>query len=129
MSVKPSASSASRTKADLAVHHPGEAEHGGTGASLREGHRGIPQQRRVVVDPAVLGEDPAVAVVGELVEAQVGHHDEPVADGVDDRAQRDVEDALGVVGAGPDRVLVRRHAEQHEPAQPGLDGPVRLGDE
>ena len=86
VSVKPASSSASRTNADLAVHHPGQAEHVGAGAGLREPHRGIPLERRVVVDAAVGVEDPAVAVVGELVEAQVGHDDEVVADGVDDGA-------------------------------------------
>ena len=48
-------------------------------------------------------EHAAVAVVGELVEAQVAHHGERVADLGDHVGDRDVEDAVGVDGAGAGR--------------------------
>ena len=72
----------------------------GAGGGLRERHRAVALQRRVVVHAAAVVEDAAVAVVGELVQAQVGHQHEVVADGVAHGPQRDVEDAVGVVRAG-----------------------------
>ena len=54
----------------------------GAGARLRDGHLGVEQEGRVVVDAAALVEHAAVAVVGELVEARVGHDDEVVTDRV-----------------------------------------------
>ena len=64
---------------------------------------------------------PAVAVVGELVEAGVGHQHGVVAEVLGQIAQRDVEDAvLGNAGrTGGVLVLVARHPEQHQPADAG----------
>ena len=58
-------------------------------------------------------EHAAVAVVGELVEAQVAHHGERVADLGDDVADRQVEDAVRVDRAGAGGVLGGRDAEEH----------------
>ena len=93
-------------------------------AAWATGHLGVHLQRRVVVDPAVGGEHAAVAVVGELVEAQVAHHHDRVADLGDDVGDRDVEDPVGVERAGAGGVLRLRDAEQHDAAEPGLG---RLG--
>ena len=59
-------------------------------------------------------------VVGELVEAGVGHHHHRVAHLGVHVAQRDLHDALGVVGRRAARVLHRGDAEQDQPADPGL---------
>ena len=62
--------------ADLAVHHPGRGDDVGPGLGLGHGHLGVALEGQVVVDVAPVVEDAAVAVVGVLVEAQVGdeHH-------------------------------------------------------
>ena len=80
--------------AHLAVHHPARSDRVGTGTGLRHGHGRIPLKGGVVVDAALLVEDPAVPVVGELVEAEVGHHRERVADLGRDVTDRDVEDPV-----------------------------------
>ena len=85
---------------------------------------GVAHQRRVVVDRAVGGEHAAVPVVGELVQAQVRHHDQVVADLGATPHDRHVEDPVGVVGRRTDGVLALGHPEQHQPAEPGAD---RLG--
>ena len=105
---------------DLAVHHPAGAHDVDAGAGLGDRHLGVHLERRVVVDRAVGGEDTAVAVVGELVEAQVRHHRQRVTHLGLDVADRDVEDAVGVHGAGPAGVLGRRDAEEHDAAEAEL---------
>ena len=104
----PSPSSAAADHADLAVHHPAGADDVDAGRGLGERHLGVHLQRRVVVDRAVGVEHAAVAVVGELVEAQVGHHRQRVADLGDHVGDRDVEDAVGVERAAAAGVLARR---------------------
>ena len=66
--------------ADLAVHHPARRDH--VRPRRRLGDRGIriDLQRRIVVDHAMLVDDPAVAVVGVLVDTQVGHQHDGVAE-------------------------------------------------
>ena len=66
---------------------------------LRDRDRRVALEGRVVVDLAGVGEQAAVAVVGVLVEAVVGHQHERVADLVAQVAQRDLHHAVGVVGA------------------------------
>ena len=56
-------------------------------------------------------------MVGELVEAEVGLHDETVADLGDDGARGHVEDALGVGRPRADGVARRRYAEEHDAAE------------
>ena len=65
-------------------------------------------------------------VVGVLVEAEVGHHDELVADLVPHGAQRNLHHAVGVPGAAPLRVLARRHPEEDEPGDAERDEALRL---
>ena len=77
-------------------------------------HLGVHLERRVVVDPAVGGEHAAVAVVGELVEAQVAHHRERVADLGDHVGDRDVEDAVGV----------ERAASRWRPSRSGMPNSI-----
>ena len=104
-------------RADLAVHHPARRDDVSAGTGL--GHRGlgVDLERRVVVDVAALVEHAAVAVVGVLVDAEVG----------DQRRRRRRRRRAGRRGASctmpsgskaplPDGVLVRRHAEQDDGA-------------
>ncbi len=74
---------------------------------------GVALERGVVVDVAGAGDDAAVAVVGVLVEAVVGHEHEGVADLVSQVAQGHLHHAVGGVGARPVRVLAGGDAEQH----------------
>ena len=67
-------------------------------------------------------EHAAVTVIGELVQAQVGHQHGVITELAVQSLQRDVQHAVRVVGAGPDRVLVLGHAEDHQPADTGRDG-------
>ena len=68
---------------------------------------------RVVVDAAVRVDEAAVAVVGVLAEADVGH-DEQLGMRLLDRARRELDDALVVVGARALGVLaVGDPEEQH----------------
>ncbi len=83
---------------DLAVHHPRETDDVGTGAGLGDRHRRVAHEGRVVVDAAGLVEHAAVAVGGELVEAEVGHDDRLVAELITQQSQRPVEDAFGIIG-------------------------------
>ena len=68
-----------------------------------------------------------MAVVGELVEAQVGLDDQRVADLGRGDARRDVEDAVRVGRAGARRILVLGHAEEHDAADARRRGSRELG--
>jgi hypothetical protein len=89
----------------------------------RLGHRqlAVRGQCGVVVDGAVGGQQAAVPVRGELVQAQVAHHHGGVADLGDHVADGDVEDAVRVRPARAGLVLDGRYAEQHQPADTGPD--------
>ena len=122
MSVKPAASRASRTYADLAVHHPGQADHVGAGArpgpapsrrSARGWRRCRPRPRSSSTPQwpwSVNSSRHRSAITTSLV-----------ADGVHDCLDGDVEDAVRVVGARAPRVLVLRHTEEHQAADAGID--------
>ena len=58
------------------------------GGRLRDGSLRVDLERRVVVDDAVLVDDAAVAVIGVLVDAEVGHQHDIVAEGLPEVAQR-----------------------------------------
>ena len=110
---------------DLAVHHAAGPHDVGAGGGLGARHLGVHLEGGVVVDRSAGGEDAAVAVVGELVEAQVGHHRQRVAHLGGDVGDRDVEDARrGRRHRCPSASLVVGHAEEHDPAEAGLG---RLG--
>ena len=66
--------------ADLAVHHPARPDDMDAGIGLGNGHRAHSARGRVVVDRPVGRQYAAMAMVGELVEAEVAHHDEFVPD-------------------------------------------------
>ena len=120
----PAASSARRTTPTWPSIIPDGPTTCDPGGGLGHRHLGVRGEGRVVVHRAVGGEQPAVPVRGELVQAQVAHHHGGVADLGDHVPDRDVEDAVRVDAAGAGRVPVARHAEQHDPADAGLD---RLG--
>src|SRR5699024_6531431 len=113
----------------LPVHHPGQSEQLGSCLGLGEGDGGVAGQGGVVVDPPGRVEHAAVAVVGELVQAQVGLHHELVAHVVVQCGGGAVEDPLGIVGGAAGGVPVVRDTEEHDPADPGvsslLGGPAQ----
>ena len=82
-----------RMARDLAVHHPARAPDVGPGVGLGDGGPLRRAEGGVVVDLAVGVDDPAVAVVGVLVDAEVGDEHELVADLVAQVAQRELHDA------------------------------------
>jgi len=109
---------------DLAVHHPGGADHVNARGCLSDRHVGVAGERRVVVDASRRVSTPQVAVRGELVQAEIAHHHRGVAHFGDDVTDRDVEDPLRIGSARADLVTRGRHAEQHDAADAGPD---RLG--
>ena len=99
----------------MAVHHPAGRDDVGPRRGLHYGEVGIPFDGGVVVDvsgPRV--EDPAVPVVGELVEAAVGHHHQVVADCVLHGLDRTAGDAVGVERRRASGVLVLGPGERKE---------------
>jgi hypothetical protein len=94
----------------------------GSGVRERDAHVGVPDEGGVVVHRPVRREHAAVPVVGELVEAEVGHDDEGVADLGADIPESRVEDALRVGRAGAHGVLGRRDAVEHDPAEAQTGG-------
>ena len=67
----------------------------------------------------------AVAVIGELVEAGIGHDDRRIAEFVCQSAQSDIEDSVGIGGTGPLGILVpppsgHRRASGHRRRLPPL---------
>ena len=57
---------------DLSVHHAGGRHQVGPGVGLNQRDPAVQGEGPVVVHRAVVGQDPAVAVVGVLVQAEVG---------------------------------------------------------
>src|SRR5690606_30840010 len=70
-------------------------------------------------------EHPAVAMVGEFVEAEIGLYDQLLPHFGVHYAGGHVEDPVLIGRPGPDRVLALRNAEQHHSSDPGIR---RLGD-
>ena len=101
------------------------------GSRRRLGQRDPPVQldRRIVEDLTVGPEHAAVAVVGVLVEAEVGHQDELVPDGVAQGVQGALHDPVRAVRLGPGGVLRRRHPEEDETRNAERDQPFGLDDE
>ena len=92
----------------LSVHHAARCDDVRPGSRLGDGGLGIDAERRVVVDHAVLVDDAAVPVVGVLVDTEVGHHHDVVAEIGTQITQRDLHDTVGVVRAASDGVLRSR---------------------
>ena len=114
---------------DPPVHHVARRHDVGPGARVDERHLGQDLDRRVVVDLPLavlaLAQDPAVAVVGVLVDADVGHDDEAGRcllhrlDGARDRT-------VGVEAARPARVLRLGETEEEDTANPSFVGLFRV---
>ena len=107
-------------RADLAVHHPARCDDVGAGGGLGDGGLGVDLERGVVVDVAVLVEHAAVTVVGVLVDAQIGHQHDVVADVVAQVGEGELDDAVGIERPRADGVLGRRDTEQDR--RPGRRG-------
>ena len=113
-------------RSDLAVHHPARGDDVRPGVGLGHGDARIQLQRGVVVDRAVAVEHPAVAVVGVLVDTQVGHQHDLLGK-VSEVAEGELDDALRVVRLATRRILGDRHPEQDHPAHPERHEFVDLG--
>ena len=97
---------------DLAVHHPRRGAHVDPGIGLGDRDLGIALERGVVVDLTRRRQQPAVPVVGVLVEAQVGHQHQRVADVVTKLAHGHLDDPVRIRCPGSGGVLVFGYAEQ-----------------
>ena len=106
--------------ADLAVHHAARRNHISPGIGLGDRNRRVALQRGVVVHLARRGQEPAMPVVGVLVQAGIGHQHERIADLVAQVAQRHLHHAVRVVRGAPPRVLGRRDPEQDHPGDPEI---------
>ena len=113
----------------LAIHHA--ARRHDVRAGLGLGQRDAPVQLDggVVLHLAIRPEYPAVAVVGVLVEAEVGHQDELIAHAIAQGAQGALDDAVGVVGLRPGRILRRRDAEEDQAGDAERHETLGLDDE
>ncbi len=67
-----------------------------------------------------------MTVIGVLVEAEIGDQHEAVAQVVRQAAQGHLDDPGGVAGSAADRVLGRRHSEQHDRGNAQRRQPVGL---
>lgn len=96
----------------------------GTRVGLDLRHLGVPLQGGVVVDPPLLVQHPAVPVIGRLVQAHVGHDEQVVPDLGPHVPDGDLKDPVRVGPGRAERVLLGllRHAEEHDPGDPGLYG-------
>ncbi len=90
---------------------------------------GVALEGEVVVDLAAGVEDPAVAVVGVLVEAQVGDQHQPVAQLVGQPAQGHLDDAVRIAGPAADGVLGCGHPEEDHGRHAQRRQPVGLLDQ
>ena len=84
-------------------------------------HVAVRQYRVLVV------QHPAMAVIGVLAQAHVGD-DEEIGQGVLQRADRALDDAVVVEVLLPDRILRRGDAEEQHRRNPRRGGPLRLLD-
>ena len=94
----------------LAVHHPAGCHHVGTGVGLRDRDAPVHLERRVVVDRRlrVAGraiEHATVPVRGVLVDAQVGHQHDSIADVGSQVSQRQLHDSTRVERLRADGIL------------------------
>ena len=112
----PAPSSAARIAADLAVHHPARRDHVGAGRGL--GDRDLRRSSSSVASLSTVPsarEQAAVAVVGVLVEAEVGDQHQLVAEVVAQLAQRHAgRSPSGSQAPEPVGVLGRGHAEEDD---------------
>ena len=112
---------------DAPVHHVRGRDDVGAGLGVRDRGLGEQLERDVVVDRAV-ADEAAVAVRRVLAQADVGDHGQ-VGVRLLQRADRQLHDALVVVGAGAGLVLGGRDPEQDHRLDPDRQQLRRLGDE
>ena len=110
-SLKPSRVELRAQRADAAVHHVARGHDIRARACVRGGGAGEQLERCVVVHAAVVEHDAAVAVAGVGAQAHVGDHDQ-LRVRLLERSNRELDDALVVVGARALLVLLGRQAEQ-----------------
>ena len=105
----------------LTVHHAARGHHVSSGLCLRHSQFHVLSVGGVIIDAPTLVEHTAVAVIGEFVEAGVGHQHGVVAEILRQIAQGHVEDAVRSHADGPAGVLVlvARNPEEHQPADTG----------
>ena len=104
----------------------------GAGGGLGNGDAAVDLQRGVVVDrgPRIVGravEDAAVAVVGVLVDAQIGHQHHSIADVGGKIGEAQLHNSLRVEGFRADGILGGRHPEQDHGADAEVGQLVDLG--
>ena len=81
---------------DLPIHHPARRGDVGAGVGLRPRRPRVELEGGVVVDVTVGTDDAAVAVVGVLVDAQVGDQHHLVSDLGPQVGERQLHDAVGI---------------------------------
>ena len=113
-------------RGDLAVHHPRRRDHVGARLGLRERDARVELDGGVVVDLSRRRQHAAVAMVGVLVETEVGHERELIAGLVTQIAQRHLHDPVGIPRLRTRRVLAPRYAEQHERGHAEVGKAARL---
>ena len=108
----------------LTVHHAAGTDDMRTRVRLGDSEFDVLGVGGVVVDPARFIDDSAVAVVGELIEAGIGHHDRGVAEVRGQVGKRTIENPVGTQAtrAGGIFVVLARHTEDHQSADAGCDG-------
>ena len=102
---------------DLAVHHPREAEHLGAGGGLRGAIAAYRPGWRRCRRPRVV-EDATVAVVGELVETEVGHDDDPIPTASARRVRATLRMPPGHRRRSHAHPWPRGHTEDHQAPRP-----------
>ncbi len=112
---------------DPAVHHVRGRDEVGAGARVRDGHRRERLEAGVVDHLAPL-DQAAVAVVGVLAEAHVGH-DQQIGEHPLDRRHGAHHDTVRRVRRRADRILPLRNAEQHHRGNPEIVDRLALLDE
>ena len=122
---KPSSSRRGAHGGDPSVHHVRGGHHVRPGLGVGQGHLGQDRHAGVVHHLAAL-HDPAVAVVGVGAEADVGHHDEVLPEGLLQGLHRQGHDPPGVVAVLGQGALVVRDAEEEDRGEPQLQVGLHL---
>ena len=105
----------------MTVHHAARGHDRRTGVRLGQRDASVQFERRVIVDRAVIAQHAAVTVTRVLIETEVRHEDQLVAEIVAERTQRHLRDALRVPGAAAELVLRRRNAKEDDATDADAD--------
>ena len=84
----------------------------GPGARLRERCSDVQVESLVVVDHAVFVDNATVSMARVFVDAQISHHDHVVTDFATQVTERQLHNALWVIGAATDRIFLGGDPEQ-----------------